>query len=245
MSAATAEFEAAFILHARPYQETSQILEVLANEHGRVGIVARGARRPSSRWRSVLQPFQAVRLSWGGRGSLQTLRAAETALREVPLQGMGLMGAFYLNELILNFVRRGDPHPGLFMAYAQALDELRQGGDPEPALRRFELGLLAEVGYGLNLDHDVLNDVALDPQRNYEYRIEHGPVPAEAGQADLVLSGLTLLAISRGELTDPGVLQAAKRLLRGVLAHYLDGRTLRTRQVLASMRRTPVVQQPA
>jgi DNA repair protein RecO (recombination protein O) len=112
-------------------------------------------------------------------------------------------------------------------------------------LRRFELGLLAEVGYGLNLDHDVLNDVALDPQRNYEYRIEHGPVPAETGQGDLVLSGQTLLAISRGELTDPGVLQSAKRLLRGVLAHYLDGRTLRTRQVLASMRRTPVVMQPS
>ena len=110
-------------------------------------------------------------------------------------------------------------------------------------MRRFELRLLAEAGYGLNLDHDVLNDVALDPHGTYEYRIEHGPVPAEAGQGALVLSGLTLLAISRGELTDPGVLQAAKRLLRGVLAHYLDGRTLRTRQVLASMRRAPAVPQ--
>ena len=242
MSAATSEFEPAFILHARPYQETSQIIEVLAREHGRVGIVARGARRPSSRWRSVLQPFQAVRLSWGGRGSLQTLRAAEDT-QDVPLQGMALMAAFYLNELVLNFIRRGDPHPGLFMAYAQALAELRQGPDAGPALRRFELRLLAEAGYGLNLDHDVLNDVALDPHGTYEYRIEHGPVPAEAGQGVLVLSGLTLLAISRGELTDPGVLQAAKRLLRGVLAHYLDGRTLRTRQVLASMRRAPAVPQ--
>ena len=208
MNAATSEFEPAFILHARPYQETSQIIEVLAREHGRVGIVARGARRPSSRWRSVLQPFQAVRLSWGGRGSLQTLRAAEAASQDAPLQGLALMAAFYLNELILNFTRRGDPHPGLFMAYAEALAELRQGPDPEPALRRFELRLLAE-----------------------------------AGQGALVLSGLTLLAISRGELTDPGVLQSAKRLLRGVLAHYLDGRTLRTRQVLASMRRAPVASQ--
>jgi DNA repair protein RecO (recombination protein O) len=244
VSAATSEFELAFVLHARPYQETSQIIEVLAREHGRVGIVARGARRPSSRWRSVLQPFQPVRLSWSGRGSLQTLRAAEAEAHALPLQGMGLMAAFYLNELILNFIRRGDPHPGLFMAYAQALDELRQYPDPEPALRRFELALLAEAGYGLNLDHDVLNDVALDPHASYEYRIEHGPVPAEAGQGGLVLSGMALLAISRGELDDPGVLQSAKRLLRGVLAHYLDGRALRTRQVLASMRRTPPQPQP-
>ncbi|MBM4222044.1 MAG: DNA repair protein RecO [Gammaproteobacteria bacterium] len=215
----------------------------MAREHGRVGIVARGARRPSSRWRSVLQPFQPVRLSWSGRGSLQTLRAAEAESHALPPQGMGLMAAFYLNELILNFIRRGDPHPGLFTAYARALDELRECPDQEPALRRFELALLAEAGYGLNLDHDVLNDVALDPHASYEYRIEHGPVPAGAGQGGLVLSGLALLAMSRGELDDPGVLQSAKRLLRGVLAHYLDGRTLRTRQVLAAMQRTSAVPQ--
>jgi len=231
------ELEDAFILHARPYQETSQILEVLGAQHGRVGLVARGARRPSSRWRSVLQPFLPLRLSWAGRGSLYTLRGAEAASFAVALDGVSLMGAFYLNELVLNFVRRGDPHTGLFIAYSQALAELRAGGDPEPALRRFELQMLAEVGYGLNLDHDVLNDVPLDPEALYEYRLEHGPVPAAAGGAALTLSGADLLAISRRELSSPGSLQAARRLLRSVLAHYLDGRTLKTRAVLAAMRR--------
>ncbi|MEQ1801727.1 MAG: DNA repair protein RecO [Gammaproteobacteria bacterium] len=232
-----AELEDAFILHARPYQETSQILEVLGAHHGRVGLVARGARRPKSPWRSVLQPFLPLRLSWAGRGSLYTLRGAEAASFSLALEGVSLMGAFYLNELILNFVRRGDPHPGLFIAYSQALAELRAGGDPEPALRRFELQLLAEAGYGLNLDHDVLNDMPLDPEALYEYRLEQGPVPSAAGGAALTLSGAELLAIGRGELTSPASLQAAKRLLRAVLAHYLDGRTLKTRAVLASMRR--------
>ena len=147
------------------------------------------------------------------------------------------MGAFYLNELILHFVHRGDPHPGLFIAYSQALADLRAGGDPEPPLRRFELQMLAEVGYGLNLDHDVLNDVPLDPGVLYEYRLEHGPVPAAAGDGRLTLPGAELLAISRGDLQSPPVLLAARRLLRSVLAHYLDGRTLKTREVLASMRR--------
>ncbi|MBL8201957.1 MAG: DNA repair protein RecO [Chromatiales bacterium] len=232
-----AELEDAFILHARPYQETSQILEVLGAQHGRVGLVARGARRPKSPWRSVLQPFLPLRLSWAGRGALYTLRGAEAASFALALDGVALMGAFYLNELVLNFVRRGDPHPGLFIAYSQALAELRSGGDPEPALRRFELQMLADVGYGLNLEHDVLNDVPLDPDALYEYRLEQGPVPVAADGAALAMSGAVLLAIGRGDLSSPATLQAAKRLLRSVLAHYLDGRTLKTRAVLASMRR--------
>jgi DNA repair protein RecO (recombination protein O) len=234
-----ADLEDAFILHARPYQETSQILEVLGARHGRVGLVARGARRPTSRWRSVLQPFLPVRLAWAGRGALYTLREAEAASYAVALDGLALMGAFYLNELVLNFVRRGDPHPGLFLGYSNALGELRAGGDPEPALRRFELLLLAEAGYGLNLDHDVLNDVPLDPAGRYEYRLEHGPVPVagEGAPEALVLSGADLLAIGRGDLSSPGSLHAAKRLLRAVLAHHLDGRALKTRAVLAAMRR--------
>lgn len=234
-----AELEAAFILHARPWQETSQILEVLSARHGRVGLVARGARRPTSRWRSVLQPFLPVRLSWGGRGALFTLRAAEAASYATSLDGIALMGAFYLNELVLSFTRRGDPHPGLFIAYSNALAELRAGGDPEPALRRFELALLAEAGYGVNLDHDVLNDRPLDPAVRYEYRLEHGPMPVAGGEgADvLTFSGAELLAIGRGDLVDAGSLLAAKRLLRAVLAHHLDGKVLKTRTVLAAMRR--------
>lgn len=231
------ELEDAFILHARPYQETSQILEALGAQHGRVGLVARGARRPKSPWRSILQPFLPLRLSWVGRGALYTLRGAEAASFATSLDGVSLMGAFYLNELVLNFVRRGDPHPGLFMAYSHALAELRTGGDPEPALRRFEMQLLAEVGYGLNLDHDALNDVPLDPLALYEYRLEQGPVPVAAGGAALTFSGAELLAIGRSDLSSPASLQAARRLLRSVLAHYLDGKVLKTRAVLASMRR--------
>lgn len=239
---AAVEFEPAFVLHVRPYLETSQLLEVLGGNHGRVGLVARGARRPRSRWGSILQPFQPVRLSWAGRGSLHTLRAAEPASYEPPLDGLCVMAAFYLNELLLNFLKRGDPHPDLFMVYADALRELRTGADPEPCLRRFELRLLVEVGYGLNLNHDAGNDRPLDPAGLYEYVIEHGPVAAGAervagaGRA-LVFSGAELLHIGRAEFSAGSDLQPARRLLRAVLAHYLGGRALRTREVLSAMRR--------
>ena len=234
---AIVELEPAFVLHARPWQETSQILEVFGAGHGRVGLVARGARRPSSRWRSVLQPFQPVRLSWSGRGALHTLRSAEPVAWTPPPEGLGLMAAFYLNELLLHFLRRGDPHPGLFSVYAEALSELRAGSAPEPALRRFELRLLAEIGYGLNLHSDVSADRPLDPGSDYEYRLEHGPVPAAAGSRALVFSGAELLGIARGEFHDAGALRSAKRLLRAVLDHYLGGRALRSREVLTAMLR--------
>lgn len=237
MSFVGAELDPAFILHARHYQETSQLLEVLSAHHGRVGLVARGSRRPSSRWRSVLQPFQPLRLSWGGRGSLATLRAAEPAGWCPPLAGMALMGAFYLNELLLNFLRRGDAHPELFAAYAGALDELRACAQADVPLRRFELRLLATAGYGLNLSHDASTESPLDPRAPYEFRLEQGPVPAMDAEAALVFSGAQLLAIGRGDLDDPAVLASARRLLRAVLAHHLSGRELRTRRVAEAMRR--------
>lgn len=227
----------AFVLHARPWQETSLILEAFTTGSGRVGLVARGARRPSSRWRSVLQPFQPVRLSWSGRGSLQSLRAAETIGWAPPLSGTCLMGAFYLNELLLHFLRRADPHPELFSLYEGTLAELRGCTDPEPALRRFELQLLVEVGYGLNLRSDASTDRPLDPAACYEYRLEHGPVPATGPSRDLVFTGAELIGIARRDFADPVALRSAKRLLRAVLGHYLGGRSLRSREVLAAMRR--------
>lgn len=236
------DLEPAFLLHGRPYQETSQIIEILSAHHGRVGIVARGARRPTSRWRSVLQPFQPLRLSWSGRGSLHTLRAAETAAYAAAPSGMALMGAWYVNELILGLLRRGEPHPTLFGLYGATLQRLAEAGDPEPVLRRFELGLLADLGYGLNLEHEAGLDQPVVADACYEYVLEHGPVrtltrAGESPEHRALFRGEELLMVARGELKDAEVLLAAKRLLRPVLQHYLGGRSLRTREVLAAMRR--------
>ena len=117
--------------------------------------MARGAQRPKSRWRSALQPFTPLRVSWTGRGSLQTLTVAEPASLPHALSRLPLMGGFYLNELLMTLLQRGDPHPVLFAHYAAALSELAGPGDLEPVLRRFELALLGEIGYGLVTDHDV------------------------------------------------------------------------------------------
>lgn len=231
------DLEPAFVLHGMPYRETSEILELLTPRHGRISVVARGMRRSRSPMRSLLQPFQPLTVSWSGRGQLFTLRSAESSASAVPLAELALMSAFYVNELLMNFLHRGDPHPQLFAVYRDTLRALAAGHEPEAVLRRFELGLLAEAGFGLSLECEADNGGPIDPARQYQYVIEHGPMPAggEAGNA-LRLSGAALLAIGRGDFTNPEHLLAARRLLRAVLDHHLGGKALRTREVYAAMR---------
>jgi len=233
-----AELEPAWVLHGRPYRETSEIVELLTPAHGRISVVARGLRRPGAAARAVLQPFRPLLVSWSGRGSsLMTLRAAEPRGAALPLAGTALMSAFYVNELVLRFLHKGDPHADLFVAYEAALAGLG-GAAPEPVLRRFEMSLLAEAGYGLLLDHDAASGAPLDPAGRYEYVVEHGPVPAgAAGEEPGTYAGADLLALGRGELDEPGTLRSARRLLRAVLDHHLGDRPLRTRQVFSAMRR--------
>lgn len=228
--------ELAYVLHSYPYRETSLVVEAFTPGHGRVGLVAKGARRPGSALRGVLLAFQPLLLSFTGRSELKTLTRAEWDGGYRPLTGRGLLCGFYLNELLLKLLGRDDPHEGLFAAYHQALAALRQGEVQAGALRRFEKALLRELGYGIMLDHDTMGR-PLDPQGSYVYRIEQGPValgPAE-GAGELVLAGKTLLDLHAECYDDPVSLVQGRSLMRAVLGHYLDGQVLHTRQLLLEL----------
>lgn len=231
--------EPGFVLHGRAYRETSELLEVFSRDHGRVSLVARGVRRPRSRLRPLLQPFRPLLLSWSGRaGGLMTLGAAEAAALPLELAGECLLSGFYLNELLLRFLHRGDPHPQVFSAYAQTLAQLDGGVAAEPVLRSFEMLLLAESGYGLNLDHEALSGRPLEPGGRYRYVVERGPIVADAGVDDAATyRGTELLAIGRGEFGAVDAVASARRLLRAVLDHHLGGQPLQTRRVARAMRR--------
>lgn len=236
MSGERIDLEPAYVLHARSYRETSLLLEVFTLRHGRVGLIARGARRPKSALRGLLDPFQPLRLSWSGRGELQTLRDAELGGVALQLQGDRVLAGFYLNELLLRFMQRHDPHPDLFALYAQTVDELRTA-DIEPLLRLFELGLLRESGYALNLEADASTHEPLDAMAVYDFIPEQGAVAAGREDYGLRFSGAELLAIGQGRFADLGVQKAARRLLRAVINSHLGDRGLRTRRVAAAMKR--------
>jgi len=228
---------AAYLLHAWPYSETSLLIEVFARDYGRVPMLARGARRPRSALRGVLHAFQPLELGWFGGGEVKTLAKAEW-LGGVPLlQGEGLMLGYYLNELLLKLLPREDAHTVLFDAYASALAALSRGATETAELRRFEKTLLRELGYGLQLEHDVRGR-PFEAGRKYRYQIERGAILAEESEAGLLISGNTLLDLAVDNYAESPTLVESKQLMRYLLTHHLGGQTLQTRRVLLELQST-------
>ncbi|MDG4555400.1 MAG: DNA repair protein RecO [Candidatus Competibacter sp.] len=220
----------AFILHRRPYRDTSLLLEAFSHEHGRLGLVARGAASVRSRLKSVLQPFVPLLLSWSGTGDLAALTAAEETGRPAPLPPGQVLAGLYVNELLVRLLPRQDPLPRLFIAYRMLLVELA-AADAEPPLRRFEKRLLEALGYGLSLDRDAASGTPIVAEQHYCYVLDRGPLVADSGVSGVPISGRGLLALRDGMLTDPAVLREVKRLTRAALAEQLRGRVLKTREL--------------
>jgi len=233
------DLQPAFVLHRRPFRNSSLLVEAFSPEYGRLGLVANGVRRPRAPWGSALQPFRANLLSWSGRGDLKTLVGLEPTQDGPALEGRGLLSGFYLNELLLRLLPRDDPHPALFRYYAEALMELGRPEREQPALRRFEQRLLRELGYGLVCDHAIgvaggPTDARIDATAVYAYRPEAGPQLLSADAAPdgrLVVRGCTLHALAAEDLHDPDVLTEARGLMRSLLAHYLGDRPLQSREL--------------
>ena len=184
-----AEHEPGFVLHAYPYKETSLIVEAFTRNFGRVGLLARGARRPRSAMRGVLLAFHPLHLTWSTSAELGTLMSAEWGGGQASLSGIGLMCGFYINELLLRLLPRDDPHEALFDAYAKALGRLAAGDAQASILRGFERRMLAELGYAPVLDRDAANGAQIDAAKHYAYEAERGPVESRRSDGDTVISG--------------------------------------------------------
>ena len=230
-----------WVLHRRPYRNTSLLLEVFCSDHGRFGMVARGAQRPKSMVKGLLQPFQPLLLAWTGKGELMTLAAAEADGSGWPgLPPRRLLSGFYLNELLMRLLPRHEPYPELFDSYRSALYELAAEHDEQAVLRRFELQLLAGIGYGLQLTSDS-DGRPIDPQGGYDYIADTGTCRRNAGDTvrGVAVTGHTLLALADGRFDEPEVLAEAKRLTRYVLTGQLQDRPLKTRDLARFWPRNP------
>ena len=229
--------QAAFILHHRPFRDTSQILDVFSREYGRLALVARGSRGQKSRLRGVLRPFMPLSLSWVQRSDLGTLTGAELRGRPLQLNGDSLLSGYYANELLLHFLHRHDAQPEIFDLYVRAIQSLCSTDDVAPCLREFEIELLRQLGYALNLEYEADSHDALQAEKHYEFRFERGPVKVARSTGQLVFSGATLAAIAAREFHDADTLRAANRLLREVISFHLGGKELKSRKVLLELHR--------
>ncbi|MDN7671916.1 DNA repair protein RecO [Burkholderia oklahomensis] len=239
-AARTSEFriaeQPAFVLHSHPYRETSLVIDVLTRDHGRIALVAKGAKRPHSALRGVLQTFQPLSLSWSGKSELRTLTGAEWVGGMLPLAGDALLCGFYVNELLVKFCAREDPHPPLFKHYLVTLTRLAHGEPPVQVLRSFERVLLRETGYAMSLKRTVARR-SVEPDRLYVFDPERGVRDADDDIPSHwpVIAGQTLLDMEEDDYHRAQTVAQSKTLMRFLLNTYLGGTPLATRQILIDL----------
>jgi DNA repair protein RecO (recombination protein O) len=226
----------AFVLHSYPHRETSLIIDVLTRDHGRLALVAKGAKRPHSALRGVLQTFQPLALSWSGKSEVRTLTGAEWVGGMLPLGGDALLCGFYVNELLVKFCGREDPHPPLFQHYVVTLARLAHDEPAVQVLRSFERVLLRETGYAMALSRTVARKTVVaegryvfDPERGV--REASDDLPAQWP----VIAGQTLLDMEADDYHRAQTVAQSKTLMRFLLNTYLGGTPLATRQILIDL----------
>ncbi|PCE28446.1 DNA repair protein RecO [Burkholderia ubonensis] len=226
----------AFVLHSYPYRETSLIIDVLTRDHGRLALVAKGAKRPHSALRGVLQTFQPLLLSWSGKSEMRTLTGAEWVGGMLPLAGDALLCGFYANELLVKFCAREDPQPPLFNHYVVTLTRLAHGEPAVQVLRSFERVLLRETGYAMALNRTVARR-AVEADRLYVFDPERGVRGADDDVPSHwpVVSGQTLLDMEQDDYHRVQTVAQSKTLMRFLLNTYLGGTPLATRQILIDL----------
>lgn len=235
--------QAGYILHTRPYRETSMLVEVFSRDAGRVGLIAKGVRKSRKQTASLLQPFRPLLVSWTGRGELPILTGIEQTESVPGLPGRAVLSGFYINELLLRLLHRHDPHPVLFDLYRQTLDNIYTEASTEYALRMFEKGLLNEMGYGVSLKSEADSGEPVKSEAMYAYVAEHGPINTDMNNDNtaMLYHGSSLLALNNNTLDDPVSLRESKILLRNILNGYLGDKPLNSRSLymqLEQMTRT-------
>ena len=226
------EQQPAYVLHSRPYRETSLLLELLTRDHGRLGVVARGVRGERARLRRAqLEPFECLAVGLLRRGELATLTAVDISSVRTSIHGNAVLAGLYLNELVVRLTGRDDPLPQLFDAYARTLQRLSIGNQLAWTLRRFERDLLQAIGYGLPLQYDARSGEALDPAGHYRFSVGEGPLRCADAEGD-VLRGGDMLALDADQMPDTHGLLALRNMMRQVIRFHLGGGELRSWHVL-------------
>lgn len=228
MSDTVAYSQPAYVLHQQHYRESSLIIDVLTRDFGRISLVAKGVRKTKSKTVGIIRSFAALSLSYVGNSDLRTLTDVETLGSPCELTGLAFYCGFYINELVCNFLHKDDPHPEVFQDYKQCLARLAQATEIEAALRIFELKLMDHIGYGVQLDYDLLHEKPIAVNKKYVFNKDNGLVEDDDGQ----FSGSVLLAMQQRQFDESHVLSEAKLLMRAVIDSHLQGKQLKSRAVI-------------
>lgn len=221
-----------YILHQRSYLESSLIIDAFSRNYGKLALVAKGAKRPKSGIRALVQTHQRLNIAWSGKGELATLTSIEADGPPLNIKGRRIIAAFYLDELLMRLLHRHEDHPELFDAYENTLEQLDSEESEQAAIRAFEVQLLKSLGYGLVLDHDADTGAKIDPEKEYHYLLNHGPVAAPSREINCInISGRALDALNRHHYRDEDAMKEAKVLIHHVLKSHLGHKPLASREL--------------
>ena len=231
------ELQNCYVLHTRPYRDTSLLVDILSENHGKLTLIARGARKTSKSTqnpRYLLQPFIPLSLSWQGKGVLKTLTTMEAAAPSIPLVANHLYSAMYANELLVYLLQEGDPNEDIYLHYEKLLLLLSNTQySIEAALRQFEFALLAVLGYEIGFTHDSETQLPVKGGESYYYVHEQGFVSVSSHPEirGMSFSGEVLADISINNYASPETRRAAKQIARVALKPYLRNRPLNSKQL--------------
>lgn len=224
----------AFILHRRPYRETSQLVDLFCQDVGKVSLVYKGGRSTTRMKRGMAQPFTLLEVSYFGRSSLKTLKSIDALTQVVPLTGERLYLAMYINELLYRLLQAESSCDGLFSAYQETLLAIAGSVDAQAALRHFEFTLLETLGYGANFEEDIYSGELIEAGFEYQYQQQAGFFAKQAvHKKHQVYLGEEILAFASRDFSTPAILKSTKRFCRQALAHLLGDKPLHSRRLFA------------
>lgn len=229
------QWQRGFVLHRREYSETSLLVDFFTEGHGRITLLAKGARRPRSPLKAVLQPFTPLLLRWSGKGELKILTKAESASLALPMTKYALYSGFYVNEILSRVLENHTAYPQLFQDYFSCILKLaREGKQLEPTLRTFEFQLLQAVGYGLDFTHCAATGEPISPEMTYQFDENEGFI-ASLLQNNHTFLGQDLLSFSNLDFSEKSTQQAAKRFTRIALKRFLGSAPLKSRELFQTI----------
>jgi DNA repair protein RecO (recombination protein O) len=229
------DLEPAFVIHSRPYRDTSVIADLLTMR-GRIAVIARSARGMKSRYKGILQLFSPILVSWTGQRELKSLGVVERQGPIYPLEGQSLICGFYLNELLQRLLQREDPHADIYYLYQDTLNRFKKEKDLRPALRCFEKNLLSALGYGLPLRYEASTRDEIIADAHYQYIPEQGFVRCYSDDnSPHFYSGQALLSLRHEQFDSEQTLQQAKRLLRLEMSRHLGNKPIKSRELFVKV----------
>jgi DNA repair protein RecO (recombination protein O) len=234
------DLQPAYVLHTMPFQNSSLLVDLFCFDYGRVRAVAKGARGAKSRSRAQLQPFQPLLVTFSGRGEVKTLTGVELSIVPLKLTGMRLFSGLYMNELLVRLLQFHESHTPLYQSYQRSLVLLHASDDIAAVLRKFEMNLLRELGYQLDLEFEMDSDTPISADRRYQFLPESGFRALQrevrsAAAPGLVFDGRDLIAMRNSDFSTPSTAAAAKRLTRMALRVHLGEKPLLSHQLFRTM----------